>query len=146
MIIFDGKYSWGGDRKTDRRPISWWASSYNLKIIDLSKSRPDLHLIKPVVVIVSDTGEGASAVNCAQYLVKSVCRDFDLDIDRITWIEYYPDDPGRMEVAAFKATTRIGSETFYSVAWRPIRPNELQMLVPYFPEAERIAGKPAHHG
>ena len=138
MIVYDGKYSWSGKKQTKIHPISWWAGAYNLKIIDLKKNRDHVLMLKPTVVIVSDTGEGASATNCAPELVKSVCRDFKLNIHKIIWVEYYPGPPPYMEVAKFTPVTTIQDEVFYQTEWRPIRPNELEMIKPFSHEASII--------
>ena len=142
MIVFDGKYGWSGKKFSKRNPISWWAGAYWLKIIDLAKSKPGVAMLKPIVAIVSDTGEGASATNCAPDLVKSVCHDFNLNIKKVLWMEYHTGATPYLEVAKFIPMAEINEETLYSVSWRPIRPNELEMIRPYFPEAEQI--KPEH--
>ena len=138
MILFDGKYGWSGKKLSKRNPISWWAGAYWLKIIDLSKSKPGVVVLKPIVVIVSDTGEGASATNCAPDLVKSVCHDFNLEIKKVLWIEYHSETPPYLDVAKFMPMAEIHEETLYTVSWRSIRPNELEMIKPFFPEAENI--------
>jgi hypothetical protein len=138
MIIYDGKYSWSGKKHTQTHPVSWWAGAYRLKIIDLAKSSGDVLVLKPIVVIVSDTGEGASATNCAPELVKSVCRDFKLDIQKLIWVEYQAGPPPHMDVAKFKPVTTISNEMFYQTAWRAIRPTELAMIKPFSPEARQI--------
>jgi hypothetical protein len=142
MIIFEGKYSWSGKKQSASRPVSWWAGAYRLKIIDLSrgtrKLTPHVLMLKPIVVIVSDTGEGASATNCAPELVKSVCRDFSLDIKKILWIEYHPGPPPYMEAAKFRAITSIHEDILYTVDWRPVRDDELEMIKTDCPEAKNI--------
>jgi hypothetical protein len=142
MIVFEGKYSWSGKKQSSSRPVSWWAGAYWLKIIDLSRttigSTPRVLMLKPIVVIVSDTGEGASATNCAPELVKSVCRDFTLDIKKILWIEYHPGPQPHMEAGKFKAVTRIHGDILYAVDWRPVRDHELAMIQAYSPEARDI--------
>jgi len=139
MIIYNGRYNWSGKKVNQLRPISWWPGSYNLKIIKIVKSRSNVYIIKPHVVIFSDTGEGFSARDHTQNLAKKVCRDFKLDINKVLWIEYYPKKPASMEVAMLKPATKIGSDTIYSVTWRPIRPNELELIMEYVPEAGQIA-------
>jgi len=128
MIIYNEKYNWSGKRKNSFRPITWWPGSYWLTIIDTSKGRPGVYSIKPVIVLLSDTGEGYSAKNYFQDLAKSVCRDFNLDIPKVLWIEYHSPEPANMEVAMFKPLTKIGKETIYSVKWRPPMPNEIKEL------------------
>ena len=141
MILFDGKYGWSGKKLSKRNPISWWAGAYWLKIIDLGSANPDVVMLKPIVVIVSDTGEGASATNCAPDLVKSVCQDFNLDIKKVLWMEYHSETTPYLNVAKFIPMAEIREETLYTVAWRSIRPNELDMIKPYFPEAENMTLK-----
>jgi hypothetical protein len=143
MIVYDGKYSWSGKKDSEIRPIAWWAGAYRLKIIDLSKSKTasagaGVVMLKPIVVIVSDTGEGASVTNCAPELVKSVCRDFKLDIKKILWIEFHPGPPAHMNVGKFTRAAKIHDEALYTVDWRPARTGELEMIKPYSPEAEMI--------
>ncbi len=99
-----------------------------MTIIDTSKHQPGVYNLKPVIVLISDTGEGYSAINHFQNLAKSICRDFNLDISRTLWIEYLPQEPAHMEVAVFKPITKIGSETLYSVKWRPIMTNEMELI------------------
>ena len=141
MIIFDGKYGWSGKKLSKRNPISWWAGAYWLKIMDLSKSNPNVVMLKPIIVIVSDTGEGASATNCAPDLVKSVCHDFELDVKKVLWMEYHPGDAPYLDVAQFIPMAELHDETLYSVSWRSIHPNELEMIIPFFPEAGHIQPK-----
>ncbi len=138
MIIYDGKYSWSGEKRSELRPVSWWAGAYWLKIIDLSQEKNSVLMLKPIVVIVSDTGEGASATNCASELVKSVCRDFNLDIKKILWVEYHPGPPPHMEVGKFTSMATIHNETLYTTEWRPIRKDELEMISPYSSRARKI--------
>jgi hypothetical protein len=138
MMIFDGKYGWTGKKTSPVHPVNWWAGAYWLKIIDLSCRYKDVRMLKPIAVIVSDTGEGASATNYASDLVKSVCRDFNLNIDKIIWIEYHSGPPPSMEVAKFKPVTSINNEVFYQTAWREIRLDELKMIQAWSSEARLI--------
>ena len=138
VIIYAGKYNWSGKKKGLEPPVSWWPGSYRLKIIDLTDERPDVLKIKPIIIVGSDTGEGFSAKNHSQNLAKSVCKDFNLDLKKVLWIEYYPKEPVYMEVAMFKQLTKIGMEIIYSVKWRPIMANELDAIKDFVPEARRI--------
>ena len=140
MIIYNGRYNWSGTTKSSSRPITWWPGSYWLTIIDLSKKRAGVYLLKPVIVLISDTGEGYSARNHFQNLAKSLCRDFNLDIFRTLWVEYLPKGSPPLEVAAFKRLTKIGNDTIYSVKWRPIMPNEIEELKICAPESGYVAG------
>ena len=139
MIIFDGEYKWDGRKVNDKRPVSWWASSYRLKIINIPDKLSKVHVIRPYICILSNIGKQASIKNCIQNLAKSVCIDFNLNIKKVTWIEYFSGFPENMEVAMFSHMTTIGTEVLYSVSWRPIMPNELEYIRPFSPEADRIA-------
>jgi hypothetical protein len=138
MIIFDDRYEWSGKKTGTRHPVNWWGGSCRLKIIDLGKSKPGIPMIKPMVIIVQDTGEGSSSKICAPELVKYVCRDFHLDIQKIFWIEYNPIPESGFEVARFQPMAEISEETLFAVNWRPIRPNELEMIKPFCPEASPV--------
>ena len=128
MIIFNGKYNWSGKKGGDLRPVHWWPGSYRLTIIDLSKNMPGVKMIRPTVIIASDTGAGFSAKNYFENLAKNICRDFKIDISKILWVEYHPSEPVEIEVAMFKNVTELKSETIYSVQWRPVMTNELEVI------------------
>lgn len=135
MILFDGTYrlerredkSSNGDRK---RACSW-----RLRLFDFSISHPDVKHLRPYAVVATQTGEGIFKTTCAESLGKRICRDFNLEIDGILWIEHYPDEPA-LYVAMFKPKSYFDNEIFYSIDWRPIRPNELQLIQPFIPEIE----------
>jgi hypothetical protein len=135
LILFDGTYrlerredkSSNGDRK---RACSW-----RLRLFDFSISHPDVKHLRPYAVVATQTGEGIFKTTCAESLGKRICRDFNLEIDGILWIEHYPDEPA-LYVAMFKPTSYFDNEIFYSIDWRPIRPNELQLIQPFIPEIE----------
>ena len=128
MIIFDGKYNWSGKKKRDLRPVHWWPGSYRLTIVDLSKSIPGVKMIRPIVIIASDTGSGFSAKNYFENLAKNICRDFKIDMSKILWVEYHPLEPVEIEVAMFKNIAGIEPEIIYSVQWRPVMANELEVI------------------
>ena len=44
-----------------------------------------------------------------------------------------------MKVAVFKPITRIGNETIYSVKWRPIMPNEMELIKSYLSKIGHVA-------
>jgi hypothetical protein len=104
-------------------------------LFDFSISHPDVKHLRPYAVVATQTGEGIFKTTCAESLGKRICRDFNLEIDGILWIEHYPDEPA-LYVAMFKPTSYFDNEIFYSIDWRPIRPNELQLIQPFIPEIE----------
>lgn len=128
MIVYDGEYSWKGSTTAKKRPISWWRSSYRLRIVDVSRDASDVVFLKPHVVLFADTGQGASVTNCLPDLAKQICQDFDLDFNRVVWVEDRPDIKERFRVAVFRPVARLGSDVFYQVAWRAAAPSELDLI------------------
>ena len=137
MILFDGTYCL--QRREDKSPNADrnWGCSWRLRLFDFSISHPDVKHLRPYAVVATQTGEGIFKTTCAESLGKRICRDFSLEIDSILWIEHYPDEPA-LYVAMFKPKSYFGHEIFYSIDWRPIRPNELQLIQPFIPEIENF--------
>lgn len=128
MILYDGRYSWKGRTASPKRPISWWQSAYQLRIIDVSRDAPDVVFIKPYLVLFSDTGEGASVTNCLPDLAKQICEDFNLTLNRVVWIEDRPDAADRYRVAMLRPVARLSGDVFYQVEWRALAPGELHLI------------------
>jgi len=128
VIIYDGEYSWKGKSTAKKRPISWWRSSYRLRIVDVSRDTPGIVFLKPHVVLFADTGEGASVTNCLPDLAKQICEDFELDLNRVVWVEDRPEIKERFRIAVFRPVARLGRDVFYQVAWRAAIPSELNLI------------------
>jgi hypothetical protein len=128
VIIYDGEYSWKGQSTAKKRPISWWRSSYRLRIVDVSRDNPGIVFLKPHVVLFADTGEGASVTNCLPDLAKQICEDFELDLNRVVWVEDRPEIKERFRIAVFRPVARLGRDVFYQVAWRAAIPSELNLI------------------
>lgn len=137
MIIFDGTYRL--QRQEDKSPDTDrnWACSWRLRLFDLSLSHPDVKHLKPYAIVATLTGGGIFKTTCAESLSKRICRDFNLEIEEILWVEHYPEEPA-LYVAMFKPKSYVGNEIFYAIDWRPIRPNELQVIQPFIPEIENF--------
>jgi len=65
---------------------------------------------------------------------RRVLADFDLDMDKLTWIEHFPEESHRMMVGMLAPQTYPGAES--AISWRPIRPNERSAIRPYLPELD----------
>ncbi len=128
MIIFDGKYVWDGKKDTVRKPVSWWPGSHYLTIHDLSSQKREVVLLKPFVVLASDPKEGYSVHKRYQDLIKGVCTEFNLDIDKVLWVRYSRDSANEMKVAVLKLLTGKGPYTVYDLKWRKIMPNERKLV------------------
>ena len=137
MIIFDGTY--GLQRREDKSSNADrnWACSWRLRLFDFSISYPNVKHLRPYAIVATQTGEGIFKTTCAESLGKRICRDFKLEIDEILWIEHYPDEPA-LYVAMFKPKSYLGNEIFYTIDWRPIRPNELRVIQPFIPEIKNF--------
>ena len=138
MLIYDGVYSWDGNKYPGQNHICWWPGAYNLKIVDCSDNNKTIHLLKPVICIFSNTGEGTSITNCTQNFVKKICQDFNLKIERVLWIEYFPGHKNCFEVVLFKKSALTGKNTLYSVKKRQIMDSEIALLKTYFNEFKQI--------
>jgi hypothetical protein len=128
VIVYDGEYSWKGNSTAKKRPISWWRSSYRLRIVDVSHNAQGIVFLKPHLVLFADTGKGASVTNCLPDLAKQICEDFGLDLNRVVWVEDCPEIKERFRVAVFRQVARLGSDVFYQVAWRTAIPSELSLI------------------
>jgi hypothetical protein len=133
LLIFDGTYRLQRREDTSSEDDRNQACSWRLRLFDFSINHPVVKYLKPYAVVATQTGEGIFKTTCAESLGKRVCRDFDLNIDDILWIEHYPDEPA-LYVATFKPKSYLGNEIFYTIDWRPIRPNEIKVIQPFIPE------------
>jgi hypothetical protein len=127
MVIYDGKFEWDGKKRSERFPISWWPGSYQIKIVDLTDRAPGAVLMRPYLCILSDTGEGFSIKNTFERFALSVCDRFGLDVEKVLWVEENAINEN-MGAAMVKAVMKIGGKNIYETTWRPIRPNEMNLV------------------
>lgn len=132
MILFDGEYSWKGRVDRNERPISWWASTYHLKIVDLERRAQGVFYLRPVIVKIHDTGRGASVVNCLSEMAKHICAEFNLDLNRVLWIEDAPGVEAGIQVASFEAVANVAGEPLYKAEWRPATSREVELIRMHF--------------
>ena len=128
MIIFNGKFSWDGKKDGDHKPVSWWPGSHYLTIVDFSAEKPDVVLLKPVIVLAADTKEGHSIHKRHQDLVVGVCREFDLDVQKVLWVRYSRDSGNEMKVAVIKLLSGKGPYKVYDLKWRSLMANERKLI------------------
>ena len=128
MIVFNGKYSWNGKKNGFHKPVSWRPGSQHLTIVDLSDEAPDVVMLKPVVALAADTKEGCSIEKRYQDLITVVCREFNLDIQKVLWVRYSRESENEMKVAVLKLLSGIGPETLYNLEWRSLMPNEQELI------------------
>ena len=132
MIVYEGDYSWQGNAVRKERPISWWASTYHLKIVDLGRRADGVVYLKPVIVKIHDTGRGASVVNCLPELAKRICAEFELDIHRVLWVEESSDDDRSVQVASFEPVANVAGEALYKSIRRSATSLEADLIRIHF--------------
>jgi hypothetical protein len=140
LIFFDGIYRLQRREDDQSKPDDKRTEAWRVRIINLSISQPDVKHLRPIIIVATRTNEGIFRTTCAESIGKRICRDFNLKINEILWIEHYPDESVPMYVAAFVPKSYIGPEIFYSVDWRPIRSNEIEAIRPFIPEVENVTG------
>ena len=116
MILFDGEYSWKGSVDRNERPISWWASTYHLKIVDLGGREDGIFYLRPVIVTLRDTGEGASVA------------EFELDLNRVLWVEEASGADAAIQVASFEPVANVAGEALYTTNRRPATSREVDLI------------------
>ena len=87
MLIHDDIFSWEGFGGKLRLANG----KCRLKIFDLSKgSEKGLAHIRPLIVIVSDIPDsGMSVRSCSSHIATMITKEFDMDPNRMLFIEYY---------------------------------------------------------
>ena len=91
MLIFDEIYTWEG-----------WGGAFRLgsgrcrlKIFDLKKGgQSGVVYLKPIIVVAMDLPKeklnDMSVKSCNSHIATSVARDFNIEPNRMQFIEYYP--------------------------------------------------------
>lgn len=93
MRIYDGEFSWEGFGGVYQLA----SGQCRLRIFDLKKN-PDSNvaLMKPIIVVVSDLPGDAtepkkmSVRGCAGHIATRVTETFNIDPQRMVYVEYYP--------------------------------------------------------
>ncbi len=128
MLVFDGTYML--ERKEDPGASPAHACAWRVKIIDFSSGDSSHPHIRPYALLADRKAGGIFETSCAESLGKRICRDFDLHVPDILWIEAFPDLPGVLYVAVFTPLYR-DTTIDYTVTWRPILENERAAVAPW---------------
>ncbi len=129
MILFDGKYSWDGKKTGSEPPVSWWPGSYKIKIIDLRASFPGVIHLKPYLCLFAEEDTKFSVKDKFHNLAVKICKAYDLDPEKVMWIENYSDGKINLtDIAVIEKITTIGKEIIYKTNWRHVRPNEEKFI------------------
>jgi hypothetical protein len=138
MIIYDGIYHWGPPDRPRHGAETGGEHAWWVRIIDFVRARPEIRFLKPHAVFATPAAPRDFLLTCAQALGQTILDEFNLLADKVLWVEHFKKDPGHLHVALFKPVSRAGSDLFYVAGWRAIRPNELQAIRPFVPEAAFI--------
>lgn len=128
MIIFDGIYML--ERKEDPGANPAYACAWRVKIVDFSSDDPTHSHIRPFALLAFRKEGGIFKTSCAESMGKRICRDFDLNLDDVLWVEAFPDLPGVLYVAVFTPRYQ-DADIHYTVTWRPILINERAAVSPW---------------
>ena len=139
LIYFDGTYRLKPIDQEPPKPIREWTCAWRVRIINYSMSQPEVQHLRPIAIYAVQTGGGHLKTTCAESLGKRICRDFDLDIYHILWVEQIGNVQENFFVATFIQRPYMGPESYDSVSWRPIHQNELVAIKPYIPEISDMA-------
>jgi len=85
-------------------------------------------LLKPVIVLAADTKEGHSIHKRYQDLVMGVCREFNLDLQKVFWVRYSRDFENEMKVVVIKLLSGMGPYEVYDLKWRSLMCNERKLI------------------
>ena len=117
-------------------PISRWSCAWRVRIIDRDLAQPEIKHLKPYIVLANQVGGQVSFNSCAESVGKRICRDFNLAVEKIFWVEHFPKRSHQWYTASFSIQSSFGPDKSYNIAWRILRPNEIESLKVYFPEFE----------
>jgi len=133
MLIYDDIFTWDGWGGKLRLA----SGKCQLRIFDLAhEEQGGIKILKPVIVVTSDIGgQKVSIRSCGGHIATMVVKRFDIDPNRMVWIEYYPAleygkgdkvniVPERYDIAEF---TWDDGRAFQPV-WRPLRPPMLNLV------------------
>jgi len=131
MILHDFIYEWDGKAKSGEKPVSWWPGSYHVKIIKLGSNSENISYLFSTAVILKNARTqkpvNTSLKNYIHNFAKKISKKYDLNIKKTLWIELEDE----IRVACINPDPRPVPEIIYSISWRSIRPNELELIKPY---------------
>jgi hypothetical protein len=136
MIVYDGTYRLQLDTGRGLNPGPTRICTWRVRIINLTDGQPAVRHLKPTIVIAHQTGSATSLISCAEAVGKKISLDFKLDIKKVCWIELIPNKPGQWYAAVFTPKSESGSGINYRVDWRPARPTEINLIMPFIPDID----------
>lgn len=87
MLIHDSIYTWEGWGGKLRLA----SGRCRLRIFDRRKSGEPVTILRPYLVVVSDVAESKMSIrSCAGHIATKITHEFNIDHQRMLYVEYYP--------------------------------------------------------
>ena len=134
MIFYDGIYRIKREKRRKTIISGRYASAWRIRLIDFTVTLPEVRHLKPIAIVATSISHECFKTNCAENIGKRICRDFNLKVSGILWVENFEDDPAKVYIASFTPKPCFGFDLFYDVKWRPAFPNEIKAVGRYIPE------------
>lgn len=132
MIIYDGIYKWDGKQRGGETPVCWWPGEYRIRIIKLNSGTSKIHFLKEHAVLCLNMGKGTSIQNYVQNFARIISEKYQLQIEKTLWVEFLKIPREEIVVANMNRVAGISGKGLFKPSWRPILPNEKEILSPYF--------------
>ncbi len=130
--IYDGIYEWDGKSRNGKKPFCWWPGVYRIRIVNFTSNNPDILYLKSTAVICRNAGTGTSIKNCVQNFARTISEEFNLEIEKVLWVEIEKNDPSDIQVANLSPLKYApGGKTLLAAKWRPAMPNEINLIEPF---------------
>ena len=136
MIVYDGIYRLPTGMDQGFKPRAQWEYALQVRIVNLGLVPSAVEHLKSMIVVANQSGSKPCLTSCAESIGKKISRDFNLDVSRVLWVEHFPNNLKQWYVAAFKPKSSFGPDINYHIQWRPIRPNEIDIIKPFIPEID----------
>lgn len=137
MVIYNDIYQWEGWGGALRLQ----SGRCRLRIIDLRNiPAKEISLIKPFIVMVSEvpldktTRQFVSLRSCIGHVATRILREFELQRQRVLWVEYYPErryGPKRDKVISERfdeVVFKWKDDVALQPSWKPVEPPLLDRL------------------
>jgi hypothetical protein len=128
MTIYHGIYSWDGTKTDSNEPIAWFGGSYSVRIFRRALGSDKVEHLRPYICIFSGTGCGQSISANPEKFAKRICNDFQLDLERVLWVEEAKLGRDRYEIIHFTRSMTMGKTVFYQTEKRAASTIEIKML------------------
>ncbi len=131
MILHDFIYEWDGKSQDGEKPVSWWPGSYHVKIIKLSSDSDNISFLVPTFVILKSTKNhptmNTSLKNYIHTFAQKISKQYDLNMEKTLWVEIND----TIQAIRIQPDPKVVAATLFSISWRNILPNELEMIESY---------------